>query len=59
MKKILLTIAVLTAAVTLSAQKARLEGAAHGRRPARSQGTWANNNATPLERPSSSRAGRR
>src|SRR5213592_2827067 len=51
MKKILLTIALVTAAATLSAQKARwtVPHTADGQPDL--QGTWANDNATPLERP--------
>jgi hypothetical protein len=51
MKKILLTIAVLTAAATLSAQKAawKVPHTADGQPDL--QGTWANDNATPVERP--------
>ena len=58
MKKLLLTIAVLTAAVTLSAQKApwKVPHTADGQPDL--QGTWANDNATPVERPLESPAGR-
>src|SRR5213592_2873628 len=51
MKKILLTIALVTAAATLSAQKARWTVPRTVDGQPDLQGTWANDNATPLERP--------
>src|SRR6476660_7624865 len=51
MKKILLTIAILTAVATLSAQKARWNVPRTADGQPDLQGTWANDNATPLERP--------
>src|SRR5438552_15642667 len=51
MKKILVTIAILTAVATLSAQKAPWKVPRTGDGQPDLQGTWANDNATPLERP--------
>ena len=51
MKNILLTITMVTAAATLSAQKARWAVPRTVDGQPDLQGTWANNNATPLERP--------
>src|SRR5437588_11172144 len=50
MKKIALAILMVAAAATLSAQKARWSARTVDGQPDL-QGTWANNNATPLERP--------
>src|SRR5215467_4773829 len=51
MKKILLTIALVTTAATLSAQKAAWKVGRTVDGQPDLQGTWANNNATPVERP--------
>src|SRR3954462_13652474 len=51
MKKIALTIVVVTAAATLSAQSAKYKTPRTADGQPDLQGTWANNNATPLERP--------
>src|SRR6202171_1333181 len=51
MKTIALVILMVAAAATLSAQKAGWGRAGTIERPPDLQGTWANNNATPLERP--------
>ena len=51
MKKVLLTIAMLMVVATLSAQKARYAVPRTVDGQPDLQGTWANNNATPLERP--------
>src|SRR5205085_8413724 len=51
MKKIVLTLTVLAMAATLSAQKPVWKPARTVDGQPDLQGTWANNNATPLERP--------
>ena len=51
MRKIALAIVVVAAAVNLSAQKAQWKAPRTGDGQPDLQGTWANNNATPLERP--------
>jgi hypothetical protein len=51
MKKIALAIVVVAAAANLSAQKARWTVPRTAEGQPDLQGTWANNNATPLERP--------
>jgi hypothetical protein len=51
MKKIALAIVVVAAAATLSAQKTQWKAPRTVDGQPDLQGTWANNNATPLERP--------